>query len=117
MGTNSVQKIVDGCIIQENWTDTQGGSGKSFNYYNATTGKWYQRWVGSRGGVLELAGEYKDGALRYEGVTIGKNGKKTLERLTFFNLGQERVRQYWEQSSDDGKTWNAVFDGTYVRKK
>jgi hypothetical protein len=54
---------------------------------------------------------------RYEGVTIGKDGKKMLQRLTFFNLGPERVRQYWEQSSDEGKTWNAVFDGMYVRKK
>jgi hypothetical protein len=27
------------------------------------------------------------------------------------------VRQLWEQSTDDGKTWNTVFDGHYRRKK
>ncbi len=72
VGTNSVQKILDGCLILENWTDMQGGSGKSFNYYSAATSKWYQRWVSSQGNVLELAGEYKDGALRYEGVASAR---------------------------------------------
>ena len=117
VGTNSVQRIVDGCIILENWAATQGGTGKSFNYYDANTGKWHQDWVGSGGGVVHLSGVYKDGAMRYEGVTVASNGGKTLERLTFFNLGPDRVRQFWEQSRDDGKTWTVAFDGMYVRKK
>jgi tetratricopeptide (TPR) repeat protein len=117
VGTNSVQRIVDGCIILENWSATQGGTGKSFNYYDSNTGKWHQDWVGSGGGVLHLSGGYKDGAMRYEGVTVARNGSKTLERLTFFNLGPDRVRQFWEQSNDEGKTWTVTFDGMYVRKK
>lgn len=117
VGTNTVERTVSGCIILENWTAAGGGSGKSFNYYDPNTGKWHQDWVGSGGGVLHLSGEYKDGAMRYEGVTTARNGSKTLERLTFFNLGPDRVRQFWEQSSDGGKTWVSVFDGMYVRRK
>ncbi len=117
VGTNTVERVVSGCIILENWAATQGGTGKSFNYYDPNTGKWHQDWVGSGGGVLHLSGEYKDGAMRYEGATIARNGSKTLERLTFFNLGPDRVRQFWEQSTDGGKTWSVAFDGMYVRRK
>jgi tetratricopeptide (TPR) repeat protein len=116
VGTNSVQRIVSGCIIFENWTSGQGSTGKSFNFYAASDRKWHQVWVDSSGSALDLAGEYRDGAMRYEGVTVGQDGNKRLEKLTFFNLSPGRVRQFWEQSTDQGKTWVAAFDGTYIRK-
>ncbi|HEX8141597.1 MAG TPA: tetratricopeptide repeat protein [Pyrinomonadaceae bacterium] len=115
-GTNSVQRILDGCVLLENWTSGSGGTGKSFNFYDAGTGKWQQTWVDSRGSVLNLTGEYKDNALRYTGETIARGGAKTLHRLTFFNLGPQSVRQLWEQSTDGGKTWNVVWDGMYARR-
>ncbi|HVG31649.1 MAG TPA: tetratricopeptide repeat protein [Pyrinomonadaceae bacterium] len=116
-GINNVQSILDGCVIYENWTSARGGTGKSFNFYDTATGKWQQTWVDSAGNVLNLTGEFKDNALRFSGETRAKSGGVTLHRLTFFNLGAERVRQFWEQSTDGGKTWNAVWDGTYTRKK
>ena len=115
-GTNSVQLILGDCVIAENWTGARGNSGKSFNFYDAGTGKWHQLWVDDRGGVLRLAGEYRDGAMRFEGETPRGDGKKTLERLTFTALPDGRVRQFWEQSVDDGKTWSVAFDGTYTKK-
>lgn len=114
-GSNSVQLILGDCVIAENWTGARGGSGKSFNFYDAGTGKWHQLWVDDRGGVLRLAGEYRDGAMRFEGETPAPNGQKTLERLTFTPMPDGRVRQFWEQSAD-GKTWKVVFDGTYIKK-
>jgi tetratricopeptide (TPR) repeat protein len=117
VGHNSVQKVADGCLILENWTDRVGGSGKSLNYFDVVTGKWHQKWMGSQGNALELVGEYKDNAMRYTGVTAGRDGKKTQERLTFFRLDENRVRQLWEQSSDEDQTWTTIFDGMYLRKK
>ena len=116
-GTNSVQLILGDCVIFENWTSARGGHGKSFNVYNAAKGKWQQTWVDNSGGVLELTGEYRDGAMRFAGESVGRDGAKTLERLTFTRLGDDRIRQFWEQSADGGKTWTVAFDGTYVRKK
>ena len=116
-GTNSVQRILDGCVLFENWTSARGGTGKSFNFYNAATHKWQQTWVDSTGSVLELVGEYKEGTLRFSGETLQTDGSKLLHRLTFFNLSPERVRQFWEQSTDNGKTWTVAFDGMYMRKK
>jgi tetratricopeptide (TPR) repeat protein len=115
-GTNSVQRILEGCVLLENWTSASGGTGKSFNFYDANTGKWQQTWVDSTGSALNLTGEYKDNTLLYTGETHAKNGTKTMHRLAFVNLGPQRVRQLWEQSTDDGKTWNVVWDGMYTRK-
>lgn len=116
-GTNSVQRILDGCVLFENWTSARGGTGKSFNFYNSATRKWQQTWVDSTGSVLELAGEYKEKTIQFSGETRQADGSKLLHRLTFFNLSPERVRQFWEQSTDNGKTWTVAFDGMYVRKK
>jgi hypothetical protein len=116
-GTNSVQLILGDCVVFENWTSARGSDGKSFNVYNAAKGKWQQTWVDGSGGVLELLGEYRDGAMRFSGETKGGDGKVRLERLTFTKLDGGRVRQFWEQSADGGKTWTVAFDGMYVRKK
>jgi tetratricopeptide (TPR) repeat protein len=116
VGTNTVQRIEDGCILLENWTGLQGGTGKSINFYNVGTGKWRQTWVDSTGNVAEFQGQYKDGALRYEGEGYPRGGQKVLSRLTFFNLGPDRVRQFAEQSTDGGKTWNVSYDFIYLRK-
>jgi hypothetical protein len=50
-----------------------GLQGKSWNFYNAATGKWEQVWMGARGGVLKLEGEFKDGAMRYTGTEFEKH--------------------------------------------
>ncbi|MEO8129293.1 MAG: hypothetical protein ABJF23_07515 [Bryobacteraceae bacterium] len=115
-GSSSVQRILDGCVIFENWSGAGGGVGKSFNFYNAITHKWKQVWVDTRGASLELAGEFKDGALRYEGKTQVGTGAPRYDRLTFTPLPGDKVRQLWEQSADEGKTWTISFDGLYTRK-
>jgi hypothetical protein len=116
-GASSVQLILNNCVVFENWTGASGYTGKSFNLYNAQTRKWKQIWVDDRGGMLEFTGEFKDGAMRYAGQSTAQNGKPVQDRLTFFPLAEGRVRQLWEQSADQGKTWNTVFDGTYIRRK
>ena len=116
-GTNSVQLILGDCVIFENWTSARGGQGKSFNVYNAAKGKWQQTWVDNSGNVLELDGELKEGEMRFTGESLGANGAKTMERLTFTKISADRLRQFWQQSNDGGKTWTVAFDGTYVRKK
>jgi hypothetical protein len=112
-----VQLILGDCVIFENWTGARGMTGKSFNIYNAAKSKWQQTWVDSTGNVLELYGEFKDGAMRLTGEKPGPKGGKIIDRLTFFPLEGGRVRQLWESSQDDGKTWSVVFDGLYIRKK
>lgn len=115
-GTSSVQLILGDCVVFENWSGNGGSNGKSFNFFNSNIGKWQQTWVDDRGGMQEFFGEYKNGQMLYLGESPGPNGGKTMQRMTFFNLSKDRVRQLWEQSTD-GKAWTVAFDGTYVRKK
>ncbi len=115
-GSNRIELIENNCIVFENWTGAGGGSGRSFNFYNNQTGKWNQVWVASNGNNLFFEGEFHDGNLHYTGTTLGTGGAKTLHKLTFFNLEPGHVRQLWESSSDEGKTWSVVFDGDYHRK-
>jgi hypothetical protein len=112
VGTNRIEKIEGGCGLQENWVASNGTTGRSINAYHAARGRWVQAWVGGGGSILLLEGTY-DGEKM---VLAGRNvtaGKPLTDRLTWSRLPGGKVRQVWEQSADEGKTWNVVFDGTY----
>lgn len=116
VGENLVEREVNGCTLVENWKNTGGGTGKSLNVYNAITKKWKQFYVGSQGGVFEFEGNYKDKILSMKGKTSDAKGAKILHILEFHNLEDKTVRQVWRQSSDEGKTWNTVWDSIYKKK-
>ncbi|HVG28955.1 MAG TPA: tetratricopeptide repeat protein [Pyrinomonadaceae bacterium] len=115
VGTNNIKMLQQGCIIEENWSSPLQ-TGQSFNFYNPVTKKWHQSYMDSTGGNWMMDGEYKDGAMRYEGYLYTPQGR-TPVRVTFFNLGADKVRHTAETSADDGKTWTQGWDGLYVRKK
>lgn len=115
VGSSSIQLILGQCVIFENWT-TPVSSGKSFNIFDATDGKWHQNWVDDRGTNTHYVGELKDGKMVYVAETV-KGGVKTLAKMTFSKLPNGDVRQFGENSTDEGKTWTTAFDLLYVRKK
>jgi hypothetical protein len=121
VGESRIEKILNDCVIFENWTSANGYSGKSFNVYDPDKKRWQQTWVDGTGRITEYYGAAKDGNLHYvsESTTTGPDGKSqhVLGRMTFFNLGPGTVRQLWEQSTDEGKTWTVAFDGLYTKKK
>lgn len=116
MATSSIQLILGSCVILENYTNG-GYTGKSFNYFDAAAGKWHQTWVDAFGGATEFTGEFKDGAMRFEGESHQLNGTKSLQRMTFTPLEKDKVRQLGETSTDGGKTWTVSYDLLYERKK
>jgi hypothetical protein len=111
-----VEKILNDCVIFENWLPPQGAGGKSFNIYNRTTKKWEQTWVDGSGSVVHFSGEVRDGNMYYTTEGPGPNGQTRRGKMTFFRISADSVRQLWEASTDDGKTWTTAFDGMYVRK-
>ena len=117
VGTSSVQRILGECVIFENWTGGAGDSGKSFNSYNYIEGWWQQNWVSDGGQTTDYTHGTREGnAMVYHGT--GRNGATTYPtKLTFFDLGADRVRQLSEYSTDGGKTWAVGYDFLYVRKK
>lgn len=115
-GTSEIVSVSEGCGILEQWKNRGGTTGTSLNFYDAGTKKWYQYWMGATGVATRYEGEYRDGAMRYQSENV-RGGKKTLLRLTFFNVDVNTVRQFAEQSVDEGKTWTVSYDFKYVRKK
>ncbi|MBA4849283.1 tol-pal system YbgF family protein [Emticicia sp. BO119] len=119
VGTSVVESVSGDCTILENWyAFNSPGDGKSQNWYNPTTGKWTQMWIGSGGGATQYNdGEYKDGAMRFKYTQTDAQGVVQPGNFVFENLGPDKVRQYQDISSDGGKTFNIMFDFIYIRKK
>lgn len=116
-GTNRIQAINGGCALREEWTGATGFTGTSLNAFDATSGRWHQTWVGSDGMLLMLDGGLRDGAMELTGTTRGLDGTVTRHRIRWMPLGgaPATVRQLWETSADEGKTWTVAFDGRYRR--
>lgn len=115
-GENVVEQILSNCVVMENWTGSSGGTGKSFNYLDPASGRWHQLWVDGGGGHMRYEGEFRDGAMHFEGRNVYGNGQITLMQMTFTPMEDGRVRQFIQESRDEGETWNVWFDGYYARK-
>jgi hypothetical protein len=117
-GSSSVQKILSECVVFENWTDGQGGQGKSLNAFNRTLGQWQQFWMDQYGNVTEYReSEWVGNALRYTASTVNRQRQPVMLRMTFTPIDANTVRQHGETSTDGGKTWTAGYDLRYHRKK
>ena len=117
LGENVVERELGGCLVMENWTGARGSSGKSMNFWDPQRRTWRQVWVSDRGNVLDYRhGEYRDGAMRFLGITIGEAGDTTAQKLTFHDVAPDTVRQVFEASTDGGATWETTWVGIYVRR-
>jgi hypothetical protein len=112
-GESRIQPIAGSRALLENWEGAEGSVGKSLNVYNAAKKQWQQFWVDNSGGVLELAGGLVGGNMVLSGPTKRANGTTLLNRITWTPNADGSVRQLWEQSTDDGKSWQIAFDGLY----
>lgn len=118
VGRSRIESILDGCVLMENWDSSSGVSGRSFNIFNADTRRWEQFWVDNSGSRLHLAGGLRQGRMVLQGVqdkADARTGLRQHERITWTPNGDGSVRQHWETSTDDGKTWATSFDGLYRR--
>jgi len=119
VGTNKIETIQDSCGLKENWKGQKGGSGTSYNFYDRKTERWNQLWLDNNGGNLQLTGKFSDGSMVLESRELYSEKKKTAyrERITWTGNADGTVRQHWQRTTDDGKTWATVFDGLYKRKQ
>ena len=123
-GDSKISLLLDSCIVLEEWTSTGVAkgvryAGKSFNTYNAQTNQWQQTWVDNVGGsTAYLYGKAEQNAIVFQTAPFAP-AKDTgvIQRLSFFRLVSDKVRQLGEVSNDAGKTWTTTFDLEYRRKK
>ncbi len=116
-GTNSIKRILDGCVVQERFSAQQDHlRGTSVSTYDSRAGKWKQTWVDNEGGYLDFVGELKKGQLILQRQAIGKDGTKTLQRMVWKNISANELDWSWEGSRDGGKTWQVQWPIHYKRK-
>ncbi|MES2296485.1 MAG: hypothetical protein V4582_05555 [Pseudomonadota bacterium] len=118
VGENLIEPFANGCGLIENWTGGGGTTGKSLNMYDASDKQWHQAWVDSSGSRLLLDGHFADGkmVLGSNGPNPAKPGTTLRQQITWSQAPDGSVRQLWQTSVDEGKTWSTAFDGKYVKR-
>jgi hypothetical protein len=113
-GENHIEVINGGCGLLENWSGRGGSVGKSLNIYDRSDKRWHQNWIDNTGGRLVIAGGLLDKRMV---LSSDPAAPGPLQRITWTPGDDGSVRQFWEASTDAGKTWAVQFDGKYVRRK
>jgi hypothetical protein len=116
-GENVITKEEGGCLVLEKWTDVNGGTGQSYNFFNPDTEQWRQVWVSNYMTIDYVGGLTGDGSMELVGhITYFHNSKtlKLLGRWTLLDDGT--VQQYFEQFDEETGEMAPVFTGIYHRK-
>ncbi len=116
-GTNSIKRIMDGCVVQENFSSGESGHprGTSVSLFDLKFGVWKQTWVDNEGAYLDFVGEYKDGQMILQREAV-RGGEKILQRMVFKNISANEMDWSWEASRDGGKTWEVQWPIHYKRR-
>lgn len=105
---HSLIEPVYGCGIRENWMPLNNQPGGSLSIYVPEEKRWEQFWIDSQGSRAMFTGGWNGSAMVISGKWSGP-----LVRMTYSKNADGSVRQFGEQSTDDGKTWAPSFDFAY----
>jgi hypothetical protein len=101
-----VDRILDGCVLREDYQGADGHKGQSFTIYDAARRVWHQSWVTNRGELLLIEGKSEAGAM----VLIGEDHAAGTIVRGVWRPENGGVRETALSSSDGGKTWKPWFD-------
>jgi hypothetical protein len=101
-----VDRILDGCVLREDYQGADGHKGQSFTIYDAARKVWHQSWVTNRGELLMIEGQNEAGEI----VLTGVDHAKGVIVRGVWKPENGGVRETAVTSSDGGKTWKPWFD-------
>lgn len=116
VGTNTITPVLGDCALHEQWEGAGPSRGFSYNMFDRTTGRWHQTWVDNSGTLLLIEGGLVEGNMVLSGMTHNAQGAAVVNRITWTPVAADSIRQLWETSTDQGKSWAVVFDGLYARR-
>jgi hypothetical protein len=120
-GENSIFKTLNNFVLKENFNVTDdesmnGFKGESWSVFNSNNGTWYQTWVDNQGSYLDFIGEI-DGEKRIFKREVQKpDGSIIYQRMVFYDIQPNSFTWDWENSTDNGETWNLLWRINYKRK-
>ena len=117
-GRDTVQRILDGCGVTEQWDGGAGDQGMSLFAYDARKDLWSQTWVTDNsavpGGIkVKVLRAHSPSSTTLQGEIEGKTGAVYYDRTILTAMPDGRVHQAI-QVSRDGVTWRTGFDAIYV---
>jgi ketosteroid isomerase-like protein len=105
----NVDRILDGCVLREDYQDSDGHKGQSLSIYDATRKSWHQSWVTNRGQQLQLDGGLQTGDMALSATELTTEGKEKQIRGVWKPVA-DSVRETAVTSLDGGKNWEPWFD-------
>jgi hypothetical protein len=119
-GKNSVRKILDGHVIEENFDGTPAIPliGRSVSVFSAQYARWHQTWVDNQGSYLDFVGEwYEDDQRMILERDDYQGGRYVKQRMVFYEIKSDSLEWSWERSEDGGITWERQWQIHYERAK
>lgn len=104
-----VNRVLDGCVLLEQYEDTHGLKGQSFTIYDASRKVWRQSWVTNRGQSLSIEGGFHAGEMVFDGTDRTAGGEERRIHAVWKPVN-EGIRETAVTSIDGGKTWKPWFD-------
>lgn len=118
-GTNTITKILDNTVIQENFKIDEGISkgylGTSISVYNPQKKTWHQGYADNQGAYFNLIGERQDDKRIFRTEMIDRGEKRIILRMVFYNIKEDSMMWDWESTEDGGKTWKLNWRINYKR--
>lgn len=114
---NRITKILDGCVVLEEFTGAGGTKldGRSYSTFDRATGRWRQVWVDNTASYLDFEGTTVDGDMAFA-RSFQKDGKVIHQRMVFRDVKADSLKWLW-QSSPDALAWTTLWEIEYRRVK
>lgn len=119
LGTNTITKGYDNCVLREEWTSAKQNRGTSLNYV-LKDGNWEQLWVDNQGTVLKLKGGIKGSSMIMASKKVKRNNESEsyyYNQITWTPQSDGSVIQLWEQINMNGEVINTLFKGIYKKSE
>ena len=114
LGRSTVTASLDGKVIYERWESVNGvGRGESMNYLDPSAHVWKQVWVDAAGNVIEIGGDFTEGAMRFEGRNLRRDGRTRGTRVVLKPTDAGRLHQTIA-FADEAGAWTTAFEGIAV---
>ena len=111
-----VDRLLDGCVLREDYEGADGHKGVSLSIYDASRKLWHQTWVTNRGELLVIEGAFHGGKMVLIGADRTEDGTQRQVRGSWKPEG-DGFRETAVTSTDGGKTWKPWFDLVFRARK
>lgn len=120
-GINHIVKILDGKVIQENFSVLEGVSkgylGTSISVLNPNANQWHQGYADNQGSYFNLIGEKDGDKYIFKTEPITRADGVIIQRMVFYNIMNDTLTWDWESTKDGGKNWTLNWRIMYKRVK